>query len=234
MRSAVLAVIVLALGGGAGCETAASTQADQRSAAMAMPAAPPAAKLALQSLEPGRGDAEGGTYVRIVGTGFLHDARGNAASSPPSLKVYFGSRQGEVVRLVSDTELIVQAPGGKADDVADVLVLFDGRGEMKLPHAFTFVDRGSVETTTTTIGMGRPPQIATSSDLPAACEAYKASIYKLSKCPKMPQEARDAMKRAFDQAAAGWANLPPEAKSALATACAAGDGAVRQSLQACQ
>jgi hypothetical protein len=66
-------------------------------------------------------------------------------------------------------------------------------------------------------------------DLPAECTDYKNAIDKLSSCDKMPQQARDALKNAYDQASAGWANLPAEAKANLATACKAGADAVMQS-----
>jgi len=70
---------------------------------------------------------------------------------------------------------------------------------------------------------------AAAGDLPAECNDYKAAIDKLSGCDKMPQQARDALKNAYDQASAGWANLPAEAKANLATACKAGADAVTQS-----
>jgi hypothetical protein len=74
---------------------------------------------------------------------------------------------------------------------------------------------------------------AAAGDLPAECNDYKAAIEKLSSCDKMPKEARDSMKQAFDSASAGWANLPAEAKAGLATACKAGADAVKQSAPAC-
>ncbi|MES1265898.1 MAG: hypothetical protein ABUU24_09665 [Variovorax sp.] len=70
---------------------------------------------------------------------------------------------------------------------------------------------------------------AAAGDLPAECNEYKASIDKLASCDKMPQQARDALKQAYDQASAGWANLPAEAKANLATACKAGTDAVTTS-----
>jgi hypothetical protein len=73
------------------------------------------------------------------------------------------------------------------------------------------------------------PAAAGGGDLPAECNDYKAAIEKLSTCDKMPQQARDALKNAYDQASAGWANLPAEAKANLATACKAGADAVMQS-----
>jgi len=85
-----------------------------------------ATKLAVTSIEPGIGDPGGGTYVRILGSGFLADGARIA-------KVYFGSRQGQVVRFASDSELIVQAPTGKLGEVDDVLVMFEPGGEVKVP-----------------------------------------------------------------------------------------------------
>ncbi len=70
---------------------------------------------------------------------------------------------------------------------------------------------------------------AAAGNLPAECNDYKAAIDKLASCDKMPQQARDALKQAYDQASAGWANLPAEAKANLATACKAGTDAVTSS-----
>ncbi|MGN6108779.1 MAG: IPT/TIG domain-containing protein [Kofleriaceae bacterium] len=91
-------------------------------------------KLKVTGIEPERGDTEGGTYVVIKGNRFIADGPRNA-------KVYFGSRQGSVVRFASDRELIVQAPGGKPDEIVDVLVLFEPGGQLKIPNAFKFVDK---------------------------------------------------------------------------------------------
>ena len=91
-------------------------------------------KLKVTGIEPEKGDAEGGTYVRIKGNRFIADGARNA-------KVYFGSRQGTVVRFASDSELIVEAPGGKANDTVDVLIIFEPGGELKIPKGFTFVEK---------------------------------------------------------------------------------------------
>jgi hypothetical protein len=93
-----------------------------------------ARRLAITGIEPNKGDAEGGTYVRIKGDRFIGDGARNA-------KVYFGSRQGTVVRFASDSELIVEAPGGKPDEAVDVLIIFEPGGEFKIPDGFTFVTR---------------------------------------------------------------------------------------------
>lgn len=91
-------------------------------------------KLKVTGIEPEKGDAEGGTYVRIKGNRFIADGARNA-------KVYFGSRQGTVVRFASDSELIVEAPGGKPNENVDVLIIFEPGGELKIPHGFTFVEK---------------------------------------------------------------------------------------------
>lgn len=90
--------------------------------------------LQVTGLEPPNGDAAGGTYVLIRGHRFIEDGPRNA-------KVYFGSRQGNVIRFASDSELIVEAPGGNAGDTVDVLVIFEPGGELKLPKAFTFMTK---------------------------------------------------------------------------------------------
>ena len=91
-------------------------------------------KLKVTGIEPDKGDVEGGTYVRIKGNRFIADGARNA-------KVYFGSRQGTVVRFASDSELIVEAPGGKPNEQVDVLIIFEPGGELKVPRAFTFVEK---------------------------------------------------------------------------------------------
>jgi IPT/TIG domain len=91
--------------------------------------------LRVTALEPARGDAAGGTYVRIIGEGFL-------ASGPRMMKAYFGRSQGTVVRFSSDSEIIVQAPGGTSGDVVDVLLVFEPGGQISLSGAFTFVASG--------------------------------------------------------------------------------------------
>ena len=93
-------------------------------------------KLKVTGIEPDKGDVEGGTYVRIKGNRFIADGARNA-------KVYFGSRQGTVVRFASDSELIVEAPGGKANETVDVLIIFEPGGELKIPKAFTFVEKAN-------------------------------------------------------------------------------------------
>jgi hypothetical protein len=91
-------------------------------------------KLKVTGIEPEKGDVNGGTYVRIKGNRFLDDGARNA-------KVYFGSRQGTVIRFASDKELIVEAPGGKPNEVVDVLIIFEPGGELKISKGFSFVEK---------------------------------------------------------------------------------------------
>ena len=91
-------------------------------------------KLKVTGIEPEKGDVNGGTYVRIKGNRFIADGARNA-------KVYFGSRQGTVIRFASDSELIVEAPGGKPNEVVDVLIIFEPGGELKINKGFTFVEK---------------------------------------------------------------------------------------------
>lgn len=63
------------------------------------------------------------------------------ADGARNVKVYFGSRQGSIVRFQSDSELVVQAPGGKRDEKVDIIVVFDPGGQLTLTQAFTFVEK---------------------------------------------------------------------------------------------
>ena len=96
-------------------------------------------KLKVTNIDPDKGAADGGAYVRIHGNRFLTDDNGNPA--PANAKIFFGSRQGTIVRFASDDEIIAQAPGGKVGETVDVLITFEGRGEIKILKAFTFVEK---------------------------------------------------------------------------------------------
>jgi len=93
-------------------------------------------KLMVTGIEPAIGDTEGNTYVRIKGNRFTVDG-------PRSAKVYFGGRQGDVVRFESDSEMVVHAPGGKANETVDVLLVFDPGGTLTIPNGFRFVEKSS-------------------------------------------------------------------------------------------
>jgi len=101
-------------------------------------------KLKVTGIEPEKGDIEGGTYVRIKGGTYVR-IKGNRfiADGARNAKVYFGSRQGTVVRFASDSELIVEAPGGKPNEKVDVLIIFEPGGELKIPNGFEFVEKNT-------------------------------------------------------------------------------------------
>src|SRR5215831_19039958 len=84
-------------------------------------------KLLVTGIEPQKG--ADGTYVRIHGNRFTVDG-------PRNVKVYFGGQQAQI-----DRELIVTAPGGKVNDVVDVLIVFDPGGRMTLPKAFRYIEK---------------------------------------------------------------------------------------------
>lgn len=90
-------------------------------------------KLMVTGIEPDHGDAEGGSYVRIRGNRFTAD-------TPRTAKVYFGGRQGTAIRFESDSVLIVEAPGGKPNEVVDVLIVFDPGGQLKIPGGFRYFE----------------------------------------------------------------------------------------------
>ncbi|MBA3463672.1 MAG: hypothetical protein H0T46_27185 [Deltaproteobacteria bacterium] len=70
-------------------------------------------------------------------------------------------------------------------------------------------------------------------DLPPECAEYKAAIEALSKCEKLPQASRDALKQSYEQTSAAWASVPAEGRAALGTACKSATDAVKQSAAAC-
>jgi hypothetical protein len=49
--------------------------------------------------------------------------------------IYFGSRQGIAVRFARDSEIIVEAPGGKPNEQVDVLISFEPGGELEFRTA---------------------------------------------------------------------------------------------------
>jgi hypothetical protein len=78
-------------------------------------------KLAVYSIDPVEGSYEGGQTVKINGNGFMENGAMNA-------KVYFGDRQGTVIKFEGDSTLWVTAPGGKKGETVDVKINFEGKG----------------------------------------------------------------------------------------------------------
>ena len=91
-------------------------------------------KLMVTGIDPDKGDTEGESYVRIKGNRFIVDG-------PRSAKVFFGGRPGRVIRFESDSEMVVQPPGGKPNEVVDVLIVFDPGGTLKIANGFRFVEK---------------------------------------------------------------------------------------------
>ncbi|HEX5062553.1 MAG TPA: hypothetical protein VFV99_24440 [Kofleriaceae bacterium] len=72
-----------------------------------------------------------------------------------------------------------------------------------------------------------PPQ-----GMPPECAAYKETVEKLKPCDKLPPKAKEALIKAYNDAATGWANLPEGAKAGLKTSCKAGAEAVAEAAKA--
>ncbi len=110
-------------------------------------------KLKVTGIEPEKGDVDGGTYVRLKGNRFTADG-------PRNVKVYFGKdssmRQGTVVRFASDSELIVEAPGGKPNEKVDVLIIFDPGGQLKIKDGFTFVEKNDSAPSVQDLDISKP------------------------------------------------------------------------------
>lgn len=94
-------------------------------------------KLKVTGLDPRTGDTMGGQIVVIKGQNFMKVTR--------TAKVYFGDQPGNVIRFRSDGELIVEAPGGKAEANVDVLVVFEPGGEITIPKAFTWKEKKGMD-----------------------------------------------------------------------------------------
>ena len=97
--------------------------------------------LKVTGLEPVRGDVNGDTFITIKGNRFVDDG-------PRRADVYFGTQQtgfrkATVVRFASDKQLIVRSPGGKDGEVVDVLVMFEPGGQLRIPNAFTYFEKGA-------------------------------------------------------------------------------------------
>jgi hypothetical protein len=97
-------------------------------------------KLMVTGLDPEKGDAAGRTTVRIKGNRFTADG-------PRTAKVYFAGRPAEVTGFENDSTLVVVAPGGKPNELADVLIVFDPGGQLKIPGAFRFVEKNQTAPT---------------------------------------------------------------------------------------
>ena len=81
---------------------------------------------------------------------------------------------------------------------------------------------------------GYPALIAaTEPNLPDECGMYKAAMDRIATCDALPTSSRDAMKQAFDSAAAGWSGLDAETMKTLAPACRAGADAMVQAFPNC-
>ena len=96
-------------------------------------------KLKVTGIEPREGNATGDSTVTIKGNRFVNDG-------PRTIKVYFGGKPGTVRGIPNDSEIIVQAPPGKVDDVVDVVITFDPGGMKKLEKAYRYIRRGAPPT----------------------------------------------------------------------------------------
>lgn len=68
--------------------------------------------------------------------------------------------------------------------------------------------------------------------LPPECAEYKATVEKLRTCDTMPPKAKEALLQAYNDAAAGWANMPEAARANLGTSCKAGTQALVDAVKA--
>ena len=79
-----------------------------------------------------------------------------------------------------------------------------------------------------------PPPALPDDGLPADCVRYSEAIEKLATCSTLPQPTRDALKQAYDAAAARWANVPKDGRASLANNCKLGADALDKTLASCK
>ena len=58
-------------------------------------------------------------------------------------------------RFESDNVLIVEAPGGRPNDVVEVLIVFDPGGQIRIPKAFRFVEHNHTAPTVDDLNIDR-------------------------------------------------------------------------------
>ena len=90
-------------------------------------------KLKVTGISPSRGDYNGGQLVEVSGNRFQADG-------VRSVKVYFGSVPGTVLRFEGDKKLKIYAPPGKINETVDVKFYFEPGGVLTVPKAFTFIE----------------------------------------------------------------------------------------------
>ena len=104
--------------------------------------------------EPKTGLASGGDAVVIKGQGFK-------THGVPSVKIWFGEREGSNVRFRGDDTVVVDAPAGTAGEAVTITMVFDDSGTIELPSKFTYIkedDALSVDALTS--GKKPPPKKA--------------------------------------------------------------------------
>jgi hypothetical protein len=92
-------------------------------------------KLSLQRVRiysgyPSSGDLAGGTTMYIRGYGFTQ--------IPRTVKVFFGTKEATVARIMGDYEVMVEVPPGDAEGRVEVRAEFEPGGSLTLPSGFTY------------------------------------------------------------------------------------------------
>ncbi len=106
---------------------------------------------------------------------------------------------------------------------------------MAKPEEAKPIDQKPIETAPTPPAAdpaAAPPPVG-ATGLPAECEEYKTGIAKLATCDKLTPETKDTLKKAFDQASAGWATVAPEGRATLASTCKSAVDALKSATAAC-
>lgn len=87
--------------------------------------------LKITGISPNSGPAQGQGAVTIHGNGF-------ESGGAKAVTVYFGDKQGRVVRFDSDTELVVAPPPGEPGTKVDLHIIFGDAREHTFPQAYEY------------------------------------------------------------------------------------------------
>jgi IPT/TIG domain len=123
---------------------------------------PRSAPLAITSIKPDHGPANGGTAVEIIGTGFTEGPQ-----------VFFGDSNGKSVTRKSDNVVAVTTPDGKAGSVNIEIDAADGQ-KASLAEGFTFEAEG--QNSTTVPKPVTPAQVLPASTMPD-CRKSSAPLF---------------------------------------------------------
>jgi len=90
----------------------------------------------VRKVSPPMGVLAGGEPIEILGSGFKRDM---------GITVYFGTTKTDTVAINGPEKLTVMSPSAEAVGKVDILIITDGGIELRLPGAFTYVEKSNMD-----------------------------------------------------------------------------------------